>query len=199
MDSFGVNGDGSPLRRRAARVLLQLLPQTVPGTPGSWGGLPPASARLPAPRRRLPRAPVGRGTRRQAASDHHHPFGDRVSVAAVNGPAATVASGDPAALAVLAAACEADGVRTRTISVDYASHGPQIEEIRQETGFMMAQIRGLISKLSLETAVEGTWPERLTGSSSDRLRKPILRARRGVARPARRRNIVLRGSRPPVA
>src|SRR5205807_7344032 len=56
-----------------------------------------------------------------AVRDRLAGFGDRLSVAAVNGPAATVVSGDPAALAELAAACEADGVRTRTIPVDYAS------------------------------------------------------------------------------
>ena len=50
------------------------------------------------------------------------PWGGRLSVAAVNGPAATVVSGEPAALAELAAACEADGVRARAVPVDYASH-----------------------------------------------------------------------------
>ena len=49
-------------------------------------------------------------------------WGGRLSVAAVNGPAATVVSGDPAALAELAAACAAAGVRARMLPVDYASH-----------------------------------------------------------------------------
>ena len=40
-------------------------------------------------------------------------WGGRLSVAAVNGPAATVVSGEPAALAELVAACEAAGVRAR--------------------------------------------------------------------------------------
>ena len=49
-------------------------------------------------------------------------WGGRLSVAAVNGPAATVVSGEPDALAELVAACEADGVRARMLPVDYASH-----------------------------------------------------------------------------
>ena len=40
-------------------------------------------------------------------------WGGRLSVAAVNGPAATVVSGEPEALAELVAACEAAGVRAR--------------------------------------------------------------------------------------
>ena len=59
-------------------------------------------------------------------------WGDRLSVAAVNGPAATVVSGDPAALAELAAACEAGGVRARVLPVDYVSHSAQVEELRAE-------------------------------------------------------------------
>ena len=56
----------------------------------------------------------------------------RVSVAAVNGPEATVVSGDQAALSEIAAECERAGVRTRLLPVDYASHGPQVEGLREE-------------------------------------------------------------------
>ena len=44
-----------------------------------------------------------------AARERIAAWGGRLSVAAVNGPAATVVSGDPAALAELAAACAAGG------------------------------------------------------------------------------------------
>ncbi len=60
------------------------------------------------------------------------PWGRRLSLAAVNGPASTVVSGEPEALRELLAACEADSVRARAISVDYASHSPQIELIREQ-------------------------------------------------------------------
>ncbi|WP_337662977.1 acyltransferase domain-containing protein [Streptomyces sp. MNU103] len=54
-----------------------------------------------------------------------------LSVAAVNGPSHVVVSGDAAALDALLAAYEADGVRTRRIPVDYASHSVHME-IRAE-------------------------------------------------------------------
>ena len=58
--------------------------------------------------------------------------GGGLSVAAVNGPAATVVSGDPAAVRELVAACQADGVRARVLPVDYASHCAQVDRVRDE-------------------------------------------------------------------
>ncbi|MBL1102866.1 type I polyketide synthase, partial [Streptomyces coffeae] len=55
----------------------------------------------------------------------------RLAVAAVNGPAVVVVSGDADALDELLAACEADGVRARRIAVDYASHCAHVEEIEE--------------------------------------------------------------------
>uniref|UniRef100_UPI000AC91D05 type I polyketide synthase n=1 Tax=Streptomyces sp. NBRC 110028 TaxID=1621260 RepID=UPI000AC91D05 len=62
-------------------------------------------------------------------------LGDRaagVGVAAVNGPSSTVVSGPPEQVAVVVAACQENGDRARLIDVDYASHGPQVDEIRDE-------------------------------------------------------------------
>ncbi|MFG3158219.1 SDR family NAD(P)-dependent oxidoreductase, partial [Streptomyces sp. NPDC048219] len=56
-------------------------------------------------------------------------WGGRLSVAAVNGPAVVVVSGDADALDELLAACEAEGVRARRIAVDYASHSAHVEHI----------------------------------------------------------------------
>ncbi|MGW2367203.1 type I polyketide synthase, partial [Streptomyces sp. NPDC001667] len=53
----------------------------------------------------------------------------RLAVAAVNGPATVVVSGDNDALDELLARCEADGIRARRIAVDYASHCAHVEEI----------------------------------------------------------------------
>ena len=58
------------------------------------------------------------------------PWGGRVSVAAVNGPEATVVSGDVEALGEIEAECGRAGVRTRLLPVDYASHGTQVEALR---------------------------------------------------------------------
>ncbi|MFE1755941.1 acyltransferase domain-containing protein, partial [Streptomyces anandii] len=56
-------------------------------------------------------------------------WGGRLSVAAVNGPAVVVVSGDADALDELLAACQAEGVRARRVAVDYASHCAHVEEI----------------------------------------------------------------------
>ncbi len=55
-----------------------------------------------------------------------------VSIAAVNGPAAVVVSGEPRALDALLAECEAAELRARRIPVDYAAHSEQVGEIEQE-------------------------------------------------------------------
>jgi acyl transferase domain-containing protein/NADPH:quinone reductase-like Zn-dependent oxidoreductase/acyl carrier protein len=72
-------------------------------------------------------------------------WGERLSVAAVNGPAAVVVSGELAALDELAAACEADGVRVKRMAVDYASHSAQVAEIRAE---ILSVLHGISSRPS---------------------------------------------------
>ncbi|MGK5641798.1 beta-ketoacyl synthase N-terminal-like domain-containing protein, partial [Streptomyces sp. URMC 126] len=67
-------------------------------------------------------------------------FGDRVSVAAVNGPRSTVVSGEPAALDELLARCETRGIRARRVPVDYASHSAQVERVRER---VLADLAGL--------------------------------------------------------
>ncbi len=59
------------------------------------------------------------------------PWGEALSVAAVNGPSSTVVSGDAAALDELLAACEEREIRARRVPVDYASHSAQVERIRE--------------------------------------------------------------------
>jgi len=79
---------------------------------------------------------------------------DRIAIAAVNGPAATVVSGEPEALAELLAACEREDVRARMLPVDYASHGPQVEELRDEILSLLKGIeprRGVIPMVSALT------------------------------------------------
>ncbi|MER8162776.1 SDR family NAD(P)-dependent oxidoreductase, partial [Streptomyces sp. NPDC094472] len=66
-----------------------------------------------------------------------------VGVAAVNGPSSTVVSGPPEQVAAAVAACQETGERARLIEVDYASHGPQVEEIRDELSVVLAGVRPL--------------------------------------------------------
>ncbi len=58
------------------------------------------------------------------------PWSGRISVATVNGPQSTVVAGEAAALDELMAACERDEVRARRIPVDYGSHTPQVEQLK---------------------------------------------------------------------
>jgi acyl transferase domain-containing protein/thioesterase domain-containing protein/acyl carrier protein len=67
-------------------------------------------------------------------------WGDRLSVAAVNGPRTVVVSGEAAALDELLAACESDGVWARRIPVDYASHSVHVERIRDR---LLADLDGI--------------------------------------------------------
>ena len=81
----------------------------------------------------------------------------RLTVAAVNGPEATVVSGDPAALDELATACQAAGVRARILPVDYASHGPQVEEIRAEILAALDGITPAPARIPMISAMTGQW------------------------------------------
>ena len=103
-------------------------------------------------------------------------WGERLAVAAVNGPAATVVSGDPAALDELAAACSAAEVRTRRVPVDYASHSAQVEAIRDE---ILAALDGIApgpAQVPMISAMSGAWltgPEAGAGYWYESLRAPV--------------------------
>ncbi|MFE7565322.1 acyltransferase domain-containing protein, partial [Kitasatospora sp. NPDC057500] len=60
------------------------------------------------------------------------PWNNHLSIAAVNGPNTTIVSGTPQALDELTHTCHTHNIRTRRIAVDYASHSPQVETLRQE-------------------------------------------------------------------
>ncbi|TWF93872.1 type I polyketide synthase [Saccharopolyspora dendranthemae] len=57
-------------------------------------------------------------------------WGERLSVAVVNASHSAVVAGEDAALDELAAECEAEGIRARRVTVDYASHSAQVEAVR---------------------------------------------------------------------
>ncbi|MER8073316.1 acyltransferase domain-containing protein [Streptomyces sp. NPDC094034] len=83
------------------------------------------------------------------------PYGDRLAVATVNGPASTVVAGGTDELNELLSRYEADGVRARRIPVDYASHSPQVESIRQRLLDVLAPIKPLTPSLPLYSTVTG--------------------------------------------
>ncbi|MDF5752447.1 type I polyketide synthase [Spongiactinospora sp. TRM90649] len=65
---------------------------------------------------------------------------DELSIAAVNGPRATVLSGDPDALGEVVAALEARGGFARRVAVDFAAHSPHVEPLRPRLRAALAGI-----------------------------------------------------------
>ncbi|WP_430980973.1 SDR family NAD(P)-dependent oxidoreductase [Streptomyces luteoverticillatus] len=84
------------------------------------------------------------------------PWAGRLHIAAVNGPNATVIAGDPDALAEMVTACQAEGIRARTIAVDYASHSTHVETIRAELLDALANIRPQASAIPFYSTVEAS-------------------------------------------
>ncbi len=80
----------------------------------------------------------------------------RVSVAALNGPSSVVVAGDPAALDELVVAWTARDVRARKIPVDYASHSPQVESIKDRLLDVLAGIAPTTTEIPFHSTVTGT-------------------------------------------
>ena len=103
-------------------------------------------------------------------------WGDRLGVGAVNGPAATVVSGELAALAELAAECAGQGVRTQPVQIDYASHSAQVERMREEILAALADVIPGPARVPMVSAMTGEWlegPEAGAGYWYDSLRAPV--------------------------
>src|ERR1700684_3515307 len=79
----------------------------------------------------------------------------RLHIAAVNGPAQVVVSGDAQALDELAAACERDGVRARRVEVDYASHSPRIDAVRSQVEDSLAGISAQPGTVAVMSGADG--------------------------------------------
>lgn len=81
--------------------------------------------------------------------------GGRISVGAVNGPTMTVVSGESAALAGFLAAYREDGVDVRDVRVDYASHSPQVERVRESLLDRLSAFRPRASAVAFYSTVTG--------------------------------------------
>ncbi|MFD9077069.1 acyltransferase domain-containing protein, partial [Streptomyces lasiicapitis] len=84
-------------------------------------------------------------------------WGERVSVAAVNGPAQIVVSGEAEALEELVAQCVARDIRARTIPVDYASHSFYVEQIEDEIAEALASVSPQAAEVPLFSTLTGEW------------------------------------------
>ncbi|GAA2477717.1 hypothetical protein GCM10010276_12520 [Streptomyces longisporus] len=103
-------------------------------------------------------------------------WGERLSLAAVNGPAAVVVSGDPRALEELRAEFESEGVRARLVAVDYASHGPQVDRLEAEIREVLSGIvprRGRVPMVSAMSGEVLSGEELDAGYWYDSLRNPV--------------------------
>ena len=83
------------------------------------------------------------------------PYGNRLSIAAVNGPSAVVVSGEDAALEELVGFCSDLDLRTRRIDVDYASHSVEVEAIREELTEVLAGIEPQSTRIAFFSTVTG--------------------------------------------
>ncbi|HET7075723.1 MAG TPA: type I polyketide synthase, partial [Mycobacterium sp.] len=84
------------------------------------------------------------------------PYGNRVSIAAVNGRSAVVVSGEVAALDELAGFCADLELRTHRIDVDYASHSVEVEAIHGELVRVLAGIDPRSSRTAFFSTVTGS-------------------------------------------
>ena len=119
-------------------------------------------------------ASLGCGPERaeQLAAEH----APGVAVAAMNGPSSTVVSGPADEVAKAVAAAEAAGLRARTIDVDYASHGPQVDRIEDELAAVLAGVSAVDTGVGFYSTVTGA---RMDGAALDagywftNLRRPV--------------------------
>ena len=81
------------------------------------------------------------------------PWGEALSISAINGPTHTIISGQPAALEEFIAACDRDGVHIRPIAVDYASHSAQVEPLRERLLAELADLTPAHSRIPLYSTV----------------------------------------------
>jgi acyl transferase domain-containing protein/acyl carrier protein len=108
--------------------------------------------------------------------DQIAPWGDRLSVAAVNGPEATVVSGESTAVDEFIADCVAREVRARRLPVDYASHSAQVEAIKPELLALLDGISPGAARIPMVSAMSGAWlagPDAGAGYWYASLRAPV--------------------------
>ncbi|WP_308295759.1 acyltransferase domain-containing protein, partial [Streptomyces odontomachi] len=76
-------------------------------------------------------------------------------MAAVNSPHTTIIAGQQGVLEAVVAECEGRGVRARMIPVDYASHSPQVEAVREEILTALADVKPCESSIPFYSTVTG--------------------------------------------
>ncbi|MFI0939901.1 SDR family NAD(P)-dependent oxidoreductase [Streptomyces sp. NPDC021020] len=100
----------------------------------------------------------------------------RLAIGVVNGPGSVVVSGDTDAIAELVDTYQDSDVRVRRLPVDYASHSPHVERIRDELLTQLAGVTPVPSRIPFYSAVTGGQLD-TTGLDADywyrNLRQPV--------------------------
>nr|AKA59090.1 type-I PKS [Streptomyces sp. WAC2288] len=87
------------------------------------------------------------------------PYGTRLAVAAVNGPASVVVSGDEDAVDELLRDCQARDIRARRVPVTYASHCAHVDRIHDDLLTALGPITPRRPDIPLLSTVTGTWAD----------------------------------------
>ncbi|MFF7857515.1 beta-ketoacyl synthase N-terminal-like domain-containing protein, partial [Streptomyces sp. NPDC007904] len=112
-----------------------------------------------------------------ATRDFTARWGDRVTVAALNGPSSTVVSADASTVADILATADREDVRARRVGIDYASHSAHVEPVRDAMLRLLAPITPRTPEVPFLSTVTGEW---LSGPVTDaaywydNLRNPVL-------------------------
>ncbi|WP_431898280.1 type I polyketide synthase, partial [Micromonospora haikouensis] len=83
------------------------------------------------------------------------PWAGALSVAAVNGAAVTVVSGDAGSVDELLATCAERDIRARRIAVDYASHCGHVEAVREDLAAALGTIEAHPTEVAFHSTVTG--------------------------------------------
>ncbi|WP_409180781.1 SDR family NAD(P)-dependent oxidoreductase [Amycolatopsis sp. VS8301801F10] len=101
---------------------------------------------------------------------------ERLVLAAVNGPDAVVVAGDPEALDALVTEMAESGIKARRLEVDYASHSPAVEAVRERLLAELAPVTPRAAKIPFHSTVTASV---LSGAELDagywyrNLRQPV--------------------------
>ncbi|SFD27407.1 type I polyketide synthase [Streptomyces aidingensis] len=112
-----------------------------------------------------------------AAREALEGFEDLVSLAVSNGPTSSVLSGDTDAVLALKEILEAEDVYCRLVNVDYASHSPQMDELRPALAEALAAVRprrGRVPLMSTVRVAQLAGEEMDTAYWVDNLRQPVM-------------------------
>ncbi|SHM12515.1 type I polyketide synthase [Actinacidiphila paucisporea] len=104
-------------------------------------------------------------------------FEDSVSLAVHNGPTSCVLSGEEDSVLVLKELLEADGTYCRLVNVDYASHSPQMDPLREDLLAALEPVRPRAGATELMSTVRVTGldgPEMDAAYWVENLRSPVL-------------------------